>query len=154
MCRSPLAHGVLVHLLALRGMTTRYEVDSAGTWAQDGIAPHPNSVQVARQHGVDLGPAGRSRSLVPTDLYDFDHVLAMDRRNHADIVRLQRLSAFGPTPALRARVRLLRHVVEPGLRGAASDVPDPIGRGPEAYAETFTIVEQACHALLEELERD
>ena len=46
-CRSPLAHGVFVHRVAERGLQARFEVDSAGTWAADGILPHSSSVAVA-----------------------------------------------------------------------------------------------------------
>lgn len=153
MCRSPLAEGVFAHLVAQRGLVDRFTIDSAGTWAADGIGPHPHSVEVAREHGIDLltTTTASSRPIRPDDLARFDHVIAMDRANEADIERLTRISAFGAVEGKAARVRLLRAVVDPNARGLDRDVPDPIGRGPEAYARVYDIVEAACVALLDEL---
>jgi protein-tyrosine phosphatase len=153
MCRSPLAEGVFAHLVRARGLTDRFEIDSAGTWASDGVGPHPLSVTVAREHGIDLlaVTSSSSRPFRPSDLERFDHVLAMDRANEADIDRLRRISAFGAIEGKSARVRLLRAVLDPNAKGPERDVPDPIGRGPEAYARVYEIIEAACTALLDEL---
>ncbi len=152
MCRSPLAEGVFVHLAQERRVADRFLVDSAGTWAADGVAPHPSSVAVAREHGIDLlALTGKSRPIRPEDLQRFDHVLAMDRANEDDIQRLRRISAFGEVEGKLARVRLLRHVTHPQARGVASDVPDPVNKGREAYLAVYEIIERACRALLDEL---
>ena len=156
MCRSPLAEGVFAHLVAQRGLEGRFAIDSAGTWAADGVEPHPHSVQIAREHGIDLRAltSASSRPIRPDDLSRFDHVLAMDRANEADIERLRRLSAFGPVEGKAARVRVLRAVLDPNARGSERDVPDPIGRGPEAYAHVYAIIADSCTALLDELAPD
>jgi protein-tyrosine phosphatase len=153
MCRSPLAEGVFAHLVAERGLEARFTIDSAGTWASEGIEPHPLSVAEAEAHGIDLLriTSASSRPFRPDDLERFDHVIAMDRANEADIERLRRISAFGPVEGGSARVRLLRAVLDPKARGADRDVPDPIGRGPEAYGRVYAIIEAACAALLDEL---
>jgi protein-tyrosine phosphatase len=153
MCRSPLAEGVFAHLVAQRGLGSRFQIDSAGTWASEGVRPHPHSVDVGLEHGVDLLAltSCSSRPLRPDDLARFDHVIAMDRANESDIERLQRISAFGAVEGKVARVRLLRAIVDPQARGSDRDVPDPIGRGPDAYARVYGIVEAACEALLDEL---
>lgn len=153
MCRSPLAEGVFAHLVEARGLHDRFEIDSAGTWAGEGISPHPLSVEIAREHGIDLKQltTASSRPIHPDDLSRFEHVLAMDRANLEDIERLRRISAFGVVEGQRARVRLLRAVVDPRVQGREADVPDPIGRGPDAYATVYAIVEDACAALLDEL---
>lgn len=152
MCRSPLAHGMFVHMAQERGLGGRFEVDSAGTWAMEGVAPHPGSVAVAQQHGFDLQSAGLARPIAPNDLYRFNHILAMDRANESDIERLRRLSGFAAVQGTPARLRLLRAVV-PGadLAGSNADVPDPIGRGPEAFAAAYEIIRDGCVALLDEL---
>jgi protein-tyrosine phosphatase len=151
-CRSPLAEGIFAHLVRERGLADRFEIDSAGCWATDGTDPHPYSIAAAAQHGIDLlSLVGRSRGLVPEDLHRFDHVLAMDRDNLADLQRLRRLSAFGPAQEGKARVRLLRAVERPDVEGRDADVPDPIGRTAPVYASTYEILERACKALLAEL---
>ncbi|MBC8069457.1 MAG: low molecular weight phosphotyrosine protein phosphatase [Deltaproteobacteria bacterium] len=152
LCRSPLAEGIFAAMVRERGLTDRFEIDSAGCWAQQGLTPHPNSIEIASRNGLSLGDfVGRSRVVVPDDLHRFDHVLAMDRSNLADLQRLRRLSAFGPVTAGKARIRLLRHVVDPKAEGLASDVPDPVRHALDAYGDTWTILSLACARLLDEL---
>ena len=154
-CRSPLAEGIFAHLVRERGLAHRFEIDSAGCWAQGGSDPHPLSIAAAAEHGIDLRAlVGRSRGIVPDDLHRFDHVLAMDRDNLADLQRLRRLSAFGPVQQGKARVRLLRAIETPDVEGRDADVPDPIGRPAPVYASTYAILERACAALLRELVPD
>jgi protein-tyrosine phosphatase len=155
MCRSPLAAGVFLHLVARRGAGELFEVDSAGTWAADGIAPHPLSVDAARRHGIDpvlLGSA--SRPIAPSDLERFEHVIAMDRRNLADIERLRRISAFGPVLGGSAKLSLLRRFSDPKASGRDADVPDPVRGGPEHYEAAYRIIETGCRALLDQLLRE
>ncbi len=148
-CRSPLAEGLFLHLARERGVADRLEVDSAGTWAGEGMAPHPRSQALAAEHGFEL--PSRSRPVAPEDLERFAHILVMDRRNLADMERYQKLSAFGPVVGRGARVRLLRHVTDPTLRGPDADVPDPFRGGPEHYRRVFDMLVQSCSALLDEL---
>ncbi len=151
-CRSPLAEGIFRHLAAARGLTDRFHIDSAGTWAPDGAPPHEYSLAVAAAHGI--GPellSQASRSITPDDMDRFDHVLVMDRRNLADLERLRRLSAFGDVDSRWPRVRLMRHVVDPSREGAEADVHDPIGKGRDAYDTTYEALLEACTRLLDEL---
>lgn len=155
MCRSPLAAGVFLHLLAQRGLSERFDVDSAGTWAADGIPPHPLSVDVARRYGIDAALLGSaSRSIAPGDLDRFEHVVAMDRRNLADIERLRRISAFGPVVGGTAKLSLLRRFSDPKASGRDADVPDPVRGGPEHYETAYRIIDAGCRALLEQMLRD
>ncbi len=150
-CRSPLAHGVFVHLASEAGLAEAIEVDSAGTWAADGVAPHRGSQDVARQHGIDLAVAGTSRGLRPDDLQRFAHIIVMDRANDNDVGRLRRLSAFGPVAGGQAQVRLLRHITQPSATGASADVPDPVRGGPEDFARVYALIREGCEALLKQL---
>jgi protein-tyrosine phosphatase len=149
-CRSPLAEGIFRDLAARAGHGDRFVVDSAGCWADTGHPPHEGSIAAAARRGIDLGQQ-RSRSVVPDDLTRFDHILAMDRSNLADLERYRRLSAFGPVQGGKARIRLLRHVADPKAQGEHADVPDPFRRAAEAYEATYTIIEAGCRALLAEL---
>ena len=151
MCRSPLAHGVFVHRARERGVLDRLDVDSAGTWAAGGIAPHHGSLHVAGLNGISLEVAGTSRSIGPDDLQRFAHIIVMDRANLADVERLRRLSAFGAVEGDQARVRLLRAVETPHARGDALDVPDPVRGGESEFREVFALVDRGVVALLDEL---
>lgn len=140
----------MIHRAREAGVVDRLVVDSAGTWASEGQWPHPMSVAVAEANGVDIGVAQTSRSVAPDDLQTFDHVLAMDRRNLADLHRFIRLSAFGAVEGTTAKLRLLRHVIDPRCEHA--NIPDPIRGGEDAFAATFALIDSACRALLRELQ--
>lgn len=151
MCRSPLAEGVFRHLVAERGLEHRFDIDSAGTSAAPGAAPHPLSVDIGHKHGIEV--SGSARTVVPDDLYRFHHVIAMDRQNAHELDRLVRLSGFGPVVGAErlATIRLLRQLERPRARGADLDVPDPIAGGPDHYARVFQLIRAGCTALIDEL---
>ena len=152
MCRSPLAEAVFRHMAREREVLDAIEVDSAGTHAASGSAPHPLSVETAATHGITV--TGQSRQLYRDDLSRFDHVLVMDRHNLSTI---QRLAAPTPSASLDefpARVRLLRVVANPRARGRDLDVPDPMGGGAKRYREVFDLLSSACEALLDEIVED
>ena len=112
-CRSPLAEA------ALRGEAERLgldvEVDSAGTgdW-HIGHAPDRRAAAVARRNGVDISGL-RARQVGPQDFHRFDHIIALDAQNLAD------LEAMRPAGA-KAELSLLLDHVE-GREGQA--VADP-----------------------------
>ncbi len=151
MCRSPLAHALFVERARERGVLSMLEVDSAGTWAADGIPPHAGSVRVGALHGLSLEAAGVSRGLVPEDLQRFAEIVVMDRANLGDVERFRRLSAFGAVQGDQARVRLLRAIGHRGARGVDLDVPDPVRGGDPEFQHVFELVDQGCRALLDEL---
>ncbi|MCR9164768.1 MAG: low molecular weight protein-tyrosine-phosphatase [Nannocystaceae bacterium] len=151
MCRSPLAHGLFVHRARERGVLDQLDVDSAGTWAANGIAPHHGSLHVAQAHGISLDSAGTSRTISPEDLQRFAHVIVMDRANLADVERLRRLSAFGAVEGDQARVRLLRAIETPNAGGGELDVPDPVRGGEPEFQQVYALVDRGCRALLDEL---
>lgn len=151
-CRSPLAEGLLRELANQRGLGERLHIDSAGTSAMEGAPPHPLSCEIAEQHGFGL--VGESRQLVRDDLMRFDHVIVMDRRNFETIERLAAPSAFGSLDGYRAKFRLLRAIAKPKAKGRDLDVPDPIGRNADRYAEVYGLLREGCEALLDELERE
>jgi len=85
-CRSPLAHGILAHMVNENGLD--WEVDSAGTgdW-HVGQCPDRRSVAVAKKYGVDISRQ-RARQFNPIDFEQYDHILVMDRSNLADVLAL------------------------------------------------------------------
>ena len=139
-CRSPLAEGVMRHMVQEQGLDGRIEVDSAGTGAWHvGEAPDPRSREVAVRNGVSLeGQA--ARKVDPADFRDFDRVLAMDQSNLHELQVL----APGNSPAA---VQLLRDF-DPAGKG---DVPDPYYGGEGGFDRVYEMVERSCRALLAEL---
>lgn len=85
-CRSPLAHGILQHMVLTNKLN--WTVDSAGTgdW-HVGQAPDHRSVAIARKYGVDI--SSQRAQHFTADLFDgYDLILVMDRQNYKDVVGL------------------------------------------------------------------
>jgi len=126
------------------GLDGHLEIDSAGTSGyHDGESPDPRTLRVAGQRGVELN--GVSRRVTEHDLRTFDHILAMDDDNLAE---LNRLSA---RLGIDREVRLLREF-DPAADGDLT-VPDPYFGGARGFENVQDIIERSCRGLLEELRR-
>jgi protein-tyrosine phosphatase len=138
-CRSPTAEAVMRHLVKQAGLEKTIAIDSAGTgdWHVGG-ARDKRSHAVGAARGIPL--SGVARQFVPADFDDYDHVLAMDRSNRDDLLRMARDGRD------RAKVALLR-AFDPSAPPDA-EVPDPYYGGPRGFEEVFDICERACRGLL------
>lgn len=144
-CRSPLGEGVLLHRLAEAGLSDRVDVDSAGTGAWHvGQRPDSRSIAVAKKHGIEL--PGTARRVRLEDFFEFQLVLAMDRSNLADLKDLE--SGSGSD----ASIRLLLEF-DPEASDDL-DVPDPYYGGPDGFDRVYDMVDRACAALVDHLERE
>ena len=112
-CRSPLAEGVLVQLLAEKNLLDRFEVDSAGTIAahMGEMADH-RSRKVAENHGFKL--THLARQFTKKDFEIYDDILVMDDSNYDDVTSLTK------DPSHQAKVK---RIVEFDSR---SDAPDAV----------------------------
>jgi protein-tyrosine phosphatase len=138
-CRSPLAEAALRREAEARGL--EIEVDSAGTgdWHL-GYPPDPRAVAVARKNGIDITHL-RARLVTPDDFRRFDHVVALDTSNHAN------LRAMMPADAKAKLSLLLDHV--PGREGEA--VADPYHGGEAHFAETWADVTRGAAGLADRI---
>ncbi len=122
-CRSPAAAAMLRESAAAAGATI--EVDSAGTSvASPGRPANRRMRRAAARAGLAI--TSRTRQVCPDDLYDFDLIVAMDRRNLADLVALR--AAHGGT----ATIRMLR-TFDP--HASTTEVPDPF-RAPPSFHDS------------------
>jgi protein-tyrosine phosphatase len=146
-CRSPTAEAVMRALVARDGLERRIAIESAGTgdW-HVGQTRDKRSRAVGEARGIPL--TGRARQFTAPDYDRFDHVIAMDRSNRDELLRMARNERD------RAKVSTLR-AYEPGAAaGVDVDVPDPYYGGPGGFDEVFDICEAACRGLLEALLRE
>ncbi|MBC7105404.1 MAG: low molecular weight protein arginine phosphatase [Firmicutes bacterium] len=118
-CRSTMAAAIARHQAAEAGL--HLEVESAGTHALPGAPAAEEAVQVLREGGVDL-PEHRARLLTREMVEGADLVLTMTAAQ-ADHVREM-------APGMADRVYTLG-----GFAGGGEEVPDPIGRGIDAYRD-------------------
>ena len=137
-CRSPTAEGVMLHLIAERGLTN-IVVDSAGTSAYHvGEKADPRSAETARRRGIDL--PSRARQFVQSDFDNFDVIFAMDNSNLRNILRLARNDVD------RSKVHLFRNFDANSPKDA--DMPDPYYGGGRGFEEVLDLCIAGCEGFL------
>ena len=138
-CRSPLAEAAF--RLEAERLGLDVEIDSAGTgdW-HVGEAPDPRARSAARRAGVEIGHL-RARQVRPDDFHRFDHIVAMDEQNLANLKRLR------PNGAGAKLSLLLDHV--PGREG--QPMADPYYGGDEHFDTTWADAVAGAEALAAKL---
>ncbi len=137
-CRSPLANEVLQDLVNRANLQDAFEIDSCGIGAWHiGHLPDIRMRKEAKKHGLNL--THRARQIAKEDFAHYDLILAMDKANLSDLMRL--------CPAqYRAKIKLFRT-----FDLAADDnaeVPDPYYGGDEGFSNVYQMVERSCIELL------
>ncbi len=142
-CRSPMAEGILKGKIRERNL--EIEVDSAGTGSwHAGENPDPRAISTAKKFGIDIsGQVARQFSVYDFDA--FDHIFAMDSSNLRDILRLARSKSDISKVSL-----ILSYLPEINLK----DVPDPWFGSQDGFTEVFNLLDQACDAVIDSLEKD
>jgi protein-tyrosine phosphatase len=141
-CRSPMAEGVFARLVQEAGLAGAFEIESAGVgpW-HVGEAADPRARQTARDHGIALTSV--AQQIQPGDFARLDFVIALDNTVAAALRRL------APTPADRAKVRLLREFDPQAVGDHDLDVPDPYYAGPNGFEVAYQMIERSARRLLE-----
>ena len=139
-CRSPLAEAAFRREAERRGLDV--EVDSAGTgdWHLD-HAPDRRAQAVAKRNGVDIAHL-RARLVTLEDFQHFDHIVALDAQNLADLRRMQPVGS-------RAKLSLLLDHVE-GRAGTA--VADPYHGEASHFDKTWADVTAGAEGLARKLD--
>jgi len=132
-------------LLEEEQLTTEVEIDSAGTgdW-HVGEPPDRRARAAGQRRGITLD--GRARRVVAKDFEFFDYVVAMDRSNLHDLLRL------APDDAGQAKVVLFRNYDPDSPRDA--DVPDPYYGEGDGFEAVIDICEAACRGLLQHIRKN
>lgn len=140
-CRSPLAEAALREEAGRLGI--KVEIDSAGTgdW-HVGQPPDPRAIAVAKRNGVDISTM-RARLITPDDFRRFDHIVALDGDNLANLKRMR------PEDA-KAQLSLLLDHIE-GREGQV--VADPYYGDEAHFNETWADVTAGARALARTLGR-
>lgn len=136
-CRSPAGEGLFIAHVAAAGQGARIEIDSAGTggWHAGELADERMRGAAARR-GVEL--LSRARKVRARDFEDFDLIVAMDRRNLADLEAMAR--------ARPGQLLLLSELLG---KEWPVDVPDPYYGGPEGFERVLDMLAAAMPALLD-----
>lgn len=141
-CRSPLAEGVFRAEVQVAELDSQIEVDSAGTGSWHiGDPPHRHSQAVSLEKGFSIADL-RGRQVTAMDFSLFDHVIAMDLVNVAELKKLA-------PPSLAYKIKLLMSFApDAGSTPGPDEVADPYGDDLDAYRKTLDLCEGAARGLL------
>jgi protein-tyrosine phosphatase len=137
-CRSPMAEAVLQDRVNKANLTDLFWIESAGTSDEEsGSHPHPGTVRVLSQHHIPIKANKRARQITPSDLNQFDYLLAMDKGH---------LSRLGRYPNSSAHIALFLSYANAAGTVTMQEVPDPWYT--DKYDETYELVTRGCDAFL------
>ena len=141
-CRSPIAHGLMRHLLDLKGLNDLVTVESAGTHIfQKGLSPDVRAQQVAAQYGIDLSDL-RSRNIRPGDFSAYDAILVMDNENY------HILQEMCPEEH-RHKISM---VMEFAPETDVTEVPDPYFSNIAGFERVFSMLEVAMEGVVKHIQ--
>lgn len=131
-CRSPMAEGLLKKYLKDMGKH-HIRVESAGVVAVDGFSPTDKTIEVMKEHGIDISYF-KSKQLTVERIKRADVILVMEP-GQKDLVKMMVTAAADKTFLLK----------EFGRNGRTSypedpSVPDPMGKPIEYYKLSFEII--------------
>nr|WP_068893035.1 low molecular weight protein-tyrosine-phosphatase [Pedobacter panaciterrae] len=135
-CRSPLAEGIMRHLINEEGLD--WDVASAGTgdWHVNQPADK-RSIAVAKNFGYDISKQ-RAKHFNKQMFDEFDSILVMDRNNLADVQQL------ATNEEHRNKVRL--------FLTEENEVTDPYFDS-NLFEPVFLEIEARCKQLIEEIKQ-
>ncbi len=142
-CRSPSAEGVFRKLVEEQQLSSRIEIDSAGTHAYHvGEAPDSRAQATAKSRDIDLSNL-RGRRFITEDFIEFDYILAMDKSNYRD------MQSLDPGDG-KAQLSLF---LDFASRHSEKEVPDPYYGGNQGFERVFTMIEDASEGLLDHIRK-
>lgn len=134
-CRSPLAEAAFRREGQRLGLEVESDSAGIGGW-HIGRPPDRRAAAVAQRNGIDIRHL-RARQVTTEDFRRFDHIVALDAQNLAD------LQAMQPPQAKAELSLLLDHVPE----RVGQAVADPYYGGDELFNVTWYDVSQGARAL-------
>lgn len=137
-CRSPLAEGILLHLVKEKKLSLH--IDSAGTSDYHiDEAPDARTTVNAKKHNIDLSPL-RARQFSVDDFDAFDKIYVMDKSNLQNVLKLARNEND------KQKVDLFLNISHPN---GNMEVPDPYFGGEAGFENVFQLVWNASEKLIE-----
>lgn len=138
-CRSPLAEAIFHHKIRARQLGHLVEADSCGTANYHvGDSPDERTIANATKNGVNI--SHRGRQLTEEDLDYYDYILAMDKSNQSNILRLAQEHHT-------SKIKLMRSFDPAG----GLEVPDPYYGTERDFQEVFDILNRTMDKFIDQL---
>jgi protein-tyrosine phosphatase len=143
-CRSPLAEAIFKHKIKEKGLENQFEVHSCGTANYHvGDTPDPRTIKNALRNGVMIDHLGRQ--LCNQDLEQYDFIIAMDKSNHTNILKLTNAGDHAH------KIKLMRSY---DLNPSGEEVPDPYYGDEAGFQNVFDILSHSTDSLIRFLEKE
>lgn len=131
------------HLIAQENLSESIICDSAGTSSYHlGSPPDRRMAAAAARRGIKL--YGEARQFEKSDFAQFDLILAMDRENYHNILRLDQEKKY------QDKVRLMCDFANDY---PDQEVPDPYYGGQDGFDYVINLLLDACEGLLDFLQK-
>ncbi|MFC2103427.1 low molecular weight protein-tyrosine-phosphatase [Bacteroidota bacterium] len=144
-CRSPSAEAIFKKLLKDEKLTSRIEVESAGTIDyHEGETADKRMIKHASARGYNLDSIARHFDPV-NDFNDFDYIVTMDDDNYNNIKSLDFHNRFG---------NKIFKMVEYSEKYDIAEIPDPYYKGASGFEEVLDLLEDSVDGLLKKVIQD
>ena len=142
-CRSPAAEAVFKQKIKDRNLENVFVVDSAGTGGWHvGNLPDRRMRETALARGIEL--TSRSRQIEENDLYQFDHILVMDKDNLTAVKSLLK----DESNSVNSKIKL---ILSYSKNSQFDEVPDPYYGGQKGFDKVLDLLNEAIDGLIESL---
>ncbi len=140
-CRSPAAEGIFNQKIKDKDVENLFVVDSAGTggWHVGNLADR-RMREAALSRGIEL--TSRSRQIEDKDLYEFDHILVMDKDNLNAVKSLIKDDIH----PVHSKIKL---ILSYSKKSQLDEVPDPYYGGQNGFEKVLDLLDDAIEELLE-----
>jgi protein-tyrosine phosphatase len=143
-CRSPAAENIMNQMIEQQGLGDRLQCDSAGTAGyHTGASPDARMSAAAQKRGIPF--TGSARQFTRRDLESFDLILAMDKSNYRDILRLD------PRQEFKDKVKMMCKYCH---KHRDQEVPDPYYGGEAGFEYVLDLLGDACAGLLKDIKHN
>ena len=142
-CRSPAAEGIFKQKIKDRDLENLFVVDSAGTggWHVGNLADR-RMREAALSRGIEL--TSRSRKIDDNDLYEFDHILVMDKDNLNAVKSLIKDNIY----PINSKIKL---ILSYSKKSQLDEVPDPYYGGQNGFESVLDLLDDAIDELIDSL---
>ena len=142
-CRSPAAEGIFKQKIKDRDLENLFVVDSAGTggWHVGNLADR-RMREAALSRGIEL--TSRSRKIDHNDLYEFDHILVMDKDNLNAVKSLIKDHTY----PINSKIKL---ILSYSKKSQLDEVPDPYYGGQNGFERVLDLLDDAIDELIDSL---
>jgi len=142
-CRSPAAEGIFKQKIKDRDLENLFVVDSAGTggWHVGNLADR-RMREAALSRGIEL--TSRSRKIDDNDLYEFDHILVMDKDNLNAVKSLIKDNTY----PINSKIKL---ILSYSKKSQLDEVPDPYYGGQNGFENVLDLLDDAIDELIDSL---